>query len=189
MKENYRPISVLTNISIVFEDVICDQMVHYFDDILSYYLAAYRKHHSCNTVLLSFIELLRKSLDNNEYLDCLLMDLAKAFDALPHGLQIAKLEKYGLSLSACDYTRSYLTHWKQRVKLNHCVSDWKELTMGVPQGSLVGFNIFINYLCCLKASVTYLIIMQMITLCTYCHWMVHIKQDESKSLKISSNGP
>ena len=42
MKENYRPISVLTTISKVFEGLICDQMAHYFDEILSYYLAAYR---------------------------------------------------------------------------------------------------------------------------------------------------
>ena len=42
VKENYRPISVLTSISKVFESIMCDQMVDHFKDLLSIWLATYR---------------------------------------------------------------------------------------------------------------------------------------------------
>ena len=42
-------------------------------------------------VLMSAVEDCKQSLDNNEYVGWVLMDLSKAFDALPHGLMLAKL--------------------------------------------------------------------------------------------------
>ena len=75
------------------------------------------------------------------------MDLSKAFDCLPHGLLISKLHAYGLSIPACDLIASYLSDRYQRVKLADSRSDWKLLTKGVPQGSILGplfFNVFMN---------------------------------------------
>ena len=75
------------------------------------------------------------------------MDLSKAFDALPHGLLIAKLKAYGLSVSACQLISNYLSCRRQRVRLGNVKSDWQLLKRGVPQGSVMGpllFNIFKN---------------------------------------------
>ena len=75
------------------------------------------------------------------------MDLSKAFDCLPHGLLIAKLRAYGLTLSACELVASYLSERRQRVKIGNSRSQWKYLEKGVPQGSILGpllFNIFLN---------------------------------------------
>ena len=75
------------------------------------------------------------------------MDLSKAFDCLPHDLLLLKLKYYGLSEPALDLLKSYLQNRKQCVKLGGCISDFKEIYKGVPQGSILGpnlFNIFIN---------------------------------------------
>ena len=76
-----------------------------------------------------------------------MIDLSKAFDSLPHGLLIAKLHAYGISLDACSMIMNYLKNRRQSVKLGNFRSEWLNLKTGVPQGSLMGpllFNIFMN---------------------------------------------
>ena len=110
-------------------------------------LSAYRKGYSCQSVLLKLIEDSKTNLDDGLLVGFLLQDLSKAFDCLPHGLLIAKLNAYGLSKSACQLIASYLTNRKQRVKIQSFRSQWNDLEKGVPQGSVLGpllFNVFIN---------------------------------------------
>ena len=62
-------------------------------------------------------------------------------------LLIAKLSAYGFSMSALRLIHSYLDERKQRVKINGSFSTWRETTIGVLQGSVLGpllFNIYLN---------------------------------------------
>ena len=86
-------------------------------------------------------------MDKGKASGVLLIDLSKAFDCLSHGLSIAKLNTYGLSLSALKLMQSYLSERKQRIKINQAYSFWEEILFGVPQGSILGtilFNIFLS---------------------------------------------
>ncbi len=145
--KNYRPVSILNSISKIFEKVIKNQIVPFFDNCWSKYISAYRKSHSCQHVLIRMIENLRKNLDQSKLVGVILMDLSKAFDCIPHDLLIEKLNTYGLSENAILYIYSYLKERQQCVKINNTRSLYELILSGVPQGSILEpilFNIFIN---------------------------------------------
>lgn len=147
VKGNYRPVSVLTTISKIFESVLNDQLVAFFGQIFDSLLGAFRSGYSCQSILVKLIDDWKAALDDKNYVGALFMDLSKAFDCLPHGLLIAKLHAYGLNTSACGMVASYLSNRTQRVKIGNDRSDWNSLTKGVPQGSILGpllFNVFMN---------------------------------------------
>ena len=146
-KCNYRPVSILTTISKIYESILNDQLCDYFKSIFDVFLSAYRKGYSCQSVLIKFIEDWKDALDNGKIVGALFMDLSKAFDCMPHGLLVAKLSAYGVSLNSCMLIASYLTDRIQRVKISSARSSWASLEKGVPQGSILGpllFNIFMN---------------------------------------------
>ena len=93
------------------------------------------------------IEKWRESLDQGGAFGAVLTDLSKAFDCLPHGLLLAKLDAYGLDMASLKLLHSYLSNRKQRVRINDTYSSWSEILFGVPQGSILGpllFNIFLS---------------------------------------------
>ena len=146
LKENYRPVSILSNISKIYERCLYDQIETFFGNILSKYQCGFRKGYNAQHCLIVLIEKWKKSVDNGGAFGALLTDLSKAFDCLSHELLIAKLEAYGFEKKSLVLINDYLTNRKQRVKINDSFSQWGIIDFGVPQGSIMGpllFNIFI----------------------------------------------
>ena len=142
-KESYRPVSILFNVSNVFERIIYSQISAFMQDKLSKLLTGFRKNLNTQHCLMYMLENWKNMLDKGGYVCAMFMDLSKAFDTIHHDLMIAKLGAYGFSQDALQYTRSYLTNTQQRVRVNSNFSTWEDIIAGVPQGSLL-FNIFIN---------------------------------------------
>ena len=95
--KNYRVISVLTIVSKIFERILHRQVSSYVDQFLSIFMCGYRKGFSTQQALLSLMESLKNTLDQNGYVD---MNLSKAFDAINHDLLIAKLGPYGFDTAS-----------------------------------------------------------------------------------------
>ena len=137
-KDNYRPVSILSNISKVYERCIYDQMEAYFETILSPNQRGFRKGFSAQHCSISLIEKWKKNIDNGGAFGALMTNLSKAFDCLSHQLLIAKLEAYGFDEKSLKLIYNYLSNRKQRVKINDSYSSWREILYGVPQGSILG---------------------------------------------------
>ena len=98
-------------------------------------------------MLIDFIEKCKSSLDNNNVYGALLTDLSKAFDCLPPKMLITKINAYGVERDAWMLIANYFRGLKQRVKVGNVKSNWKSLTKGAPQGSLMGpftYNVHSN---------------------------------------------
>ena len=140
-KENYRPVSILPNLSKIFEKYL--KKCHSF--LIIYFQCGFRKGLNTQQCLLAMLEKWKRSIDNSKMFGALLTDLLKAFDCLDHELLIAKLNAYGFSLTALKLVHNYLSNRKKRTKINQQYSSLLEITFGATQGSILGpllFNIF-----------------------------------------------
>ena len=147
-KNNYRPVSILSNISKVYERIMFKQMSEFSESsFFSKYQCGFRKGFSSQHCLLSMLEKWKSATDNKKSFGALLTDLSKAFDCLSHELLIAKLNAYGFNMSASGFVHNYLKNRMQRTKINSEYSHWEEILFGVPQGSILGSLIFNIFLC------------------------------------------
>ena len=77
-----------------------NQFSTYFEKILSKFQCGFLHGFSTQHCLLLMIEKWKHAVDNDKVFGALLTDLSKAFDCVCHDLLTARLNAYGLSLSA-----------------------------------------------------------------------------------------
>ena len=74
------------------------------------------------------------------------MDISKAFDKVWHDGLLLKLKSFGITGNLLKLLKSFLSNRFQRVVLNGQCSDWKSISAGVPQGSILGPLFFLIYI-------------------------------------------
>ena len=103
-KNNYRLVSILSNISKVNERIMFKQMSEFFVScFLSKYQCGFRKCFSAQHSLVSMLKKWKSAINNKKSFGAPFTDLLKGFDCLLHDLLIAKLNAYGFNISALRF--------------------------------------------------------------------------------------
>ena len=144
---DYRPISVLPVVSKILERVIHNQLtIHLLvNELLSDSQSGFRAGHSTQDVLLHVTEKWRQDIDEGRYVGAGFLDLKKAFDCVNHKILLEKALYYGIRGIEMKWLTSYLSERSQQVCLNGNLSESGDVTIGVPQGSILGPLLFVLY--------------------------------------------
>ena len=149
---NYRPISILSFFSKIFEKT----MYHYISNFMDKYNLickqqfGFRSKHSIHHAVISVVNNITNGLDSNNIVIGVFLDLKKAFDTIDHTILLKKLYAYEIRGKAHTWLTSYLTGRTQYVVYDGNKSSTLSMTCGVPQGSILGpllFIIYVNDIC------------------------------------------
>ena len=146
--ENYRPVSLTSQICKIMEKIIRDELVAHLEGkgLLRNSQHGFRKGRSCLTNLLRFLDGVTSGVDRKESVDVIYLDFAKAFDKVPHQRMLRKLKGYGVTGRILKWIESWLSDRFQRVCIGGGRSGWRRVTSGIPQGSVLGPILFLVFI-------------------------------------------
>ena len=102
--------------------------------------------YSCPNRMLTLLNKITECLNKKKHSIAIFCDLKKAFDTWNHEILLSKLKRYGIEGSELEWFRSYLTNWKQFVTIGSSSSSLLNISLGVPQGSILRPLLFILYI-------------------------------------------
>ena len=132
----------------MYENVIHVRLYDFLDsnNLLFQNQFGFRPAHSTYMSLVSVIDLITKAKDEKKSVLSLYLDLRKAFDTVDYKILLKKCFHLGIRGVAFDLIMNYLTERKQIVMYKNARSSYKYITVGVPQGSVLGPLLFLVYI-------------------------------------------
>ena len=153
---NYRPVSILSVVSKIFERIVFDQLQGYLrnESLLYEFQSGFRPSFSTDSCLIHLSDYIRKEWDKGNYTGMVVLDLQKSFDTVDHTILLNKLKALGMAANSVKWFDSYLGGRNQVVDIGGVLSSPKQVTCGVPQGSILGPLLFLIYVNDMAAAVS-----------------------------------
>ena len=144
---SFRPVSQLSVVSKLAEKWIQSQLLAHLERtaLLHPHHHVYRRRLSTITAMIQMTDTIMEATDNNKITATMAVEQSEAFDCVPHGLLMDKLQYYYPGNQTLEWIESYLSHISSYVAIGNTVSRPEWLKTGVPQGSVMGLVLYLLF--------------------------------------------
>lgn len=144
---SYRPISLLSTISKIFERILLSRINDHLEDnnIIPNQQCGFRTGRSTSHQLIKVIKTAKENIKNKKSTGMIFLDVEKAFDRVWHNGLLYKMLQLRFPLPLIKTVRSFLSERTFSVFIKGQFSDIKLIKYGVPQGAVLSptlYNIF-----------------------------------------------
>ena len=146
--KNYRPVSLLSVVSKVFEKLVNNRIVDHLEKcgLFSDFQYGFRSSRSTADLLAVVSDRIARTFNRSGATQAVALDISKAFDKVWHTGLLHKRKSYGISGQIFGLTSSFLSNRRLRVVPDGKYSQEYSVNVGVPQGSVLGPTLFLLYI-------------------------------------------
>ena len=152
IQTDFRPISLTPTLCKILESFVGRWLLQRIGAKLDPFQFGTLRGRSTSHALVSIIDQWARALDGGESVRAVFVDFTKAFDRMDHTLLLNKMLTLGAPIFLVEWMFSFLKGYHHRVKINGHISEWREPTAGMPQGTWLGPLSFIILINDLKTS-------------------------------------
>lgn len=138
--QSYRPISLLSCVSKIYEKILKEKMIKIIEDHKLYpdEQFGFRRGHGTSHQVLRLCNIVKTNRAIGRSTGMILLDIEKAFDSVWHNGLIYKMINLNFPSFLCKIIQSFVSNRRFIVHVNGSVSNVINFHAGVPQGSVLG---------------------------------------------------